>query len=342
MSSLRIATLNCLNLALPGRRFYPGSEPYSPDEYIAKTQWLALMVDRLGADVLLLQEIFHEQALSDVIRQTAGQGKAWQLAVPLADSANTRPRLGIVWKSGLTLTHDSIEAFAPGGAVQVPETGEHARFSRPVLRAHLAWPGRPGLTLTLLNVHLKSRRPEYASGEDEREARAQARGQLRALLMRAAEAAALRALVVEATRDSRQPLIVAGDFNDEPHAVTTQIVADTSWKPDERQTRDTMLFNALDIEQRLGPGRGRDVAFTVLHAGEPERIDHVLVSEEFVPHSKFALGRVAGVEIYNDHLRERRQRQDAGRGRGANGPDLMRILSDHAAVCVSIVLDDPR
>lgn len=334
MTILRIATLNCLNLALAGRRFYEAIAPYTADEYIAKTQWLAQMIDRLGADFVLVQEIFHEQALSDVIRQCSGQGRAWSISVPLADQNNTLPRLGLIWRSPWQPQIDSIAELPAKCAVQVPEAGQHARFSRPLLRARVALPGAQAPVLTLLNVHLKSRRPEFVAGEDRDDAASQARAQLRALVMRAAEATGVRQLVVEATRQSRQPLVVAGDFNDEANAVTTQIVADTSWKPEERSQRDSMLFNALDVEQRGSPGRGRDVAFTILHAGEPERIDHVLVSEEFVPHSKYAIGRVSAVEILNDHLVERRRRSGNG-----NGPDLTRILSDHAAVCVSIVLD---
>ena len=98
MTALRIATLNCLNLALPGRRFYDGVDPYTPDEYIAKTQWLATMLDRLAADFVLLQEVFHEQALSDVVRQSAGGARSWSLAAPLAGEGNVKPRLAIVWR----------------------------------------------------------------------------------------------------------------------------------------------------------------------------------------------------------------------------------------------------
>ena len=48
---LRIATVNCLNMALAGRRFYSGVEPYKPDEYIAKTQWLAALLDRIESEM---------------------------------------------------------------------------------------------------------------------------------------------------------------------------------------------------------------------------------------------------------------------------------------------------
>jgi hypothetical protein len=337
---LRIATLNCLNLALAGRRFYEGWAPYSPDEYIAKTQWLAGMIDRLSADFVLVQEVFHEQALADAVRQTSAGARGWSISVPLAGDDNALPRLGLVWRRSWEPRIDSITELPPGCAVAVPDSGEHLRFSRPLLAARVALPGAAGATtLTLINVHLKSRRPEFVEGEDRDDPLAEARAQLRSLVIRGAEAAALRRVVVAATRESRAPLVVGGDFNDVPGAVTTQIVADTSWKRDDRPQRDYMLFDALDVEQRPQPGRVGDTAFTILHAGVPERIDHVLVSEEFVPQSKHAIGHVAAVEILNDHLVERAR---LGRPGAPSGPDLTRVYSDHAAVCVSIVLDEKR
>jgi len=341
MTALRIATLNCLNLALPARRIYDGWPPYSADEYLAKTQWLAAMLDRLAADFVLVQEVFHEQALSDVVRQTASQGRDWSLSVPFADEQNILPRLGLVWRTPWQPRLESIAGLPSGCAVAIPGKGEHARFSRPLLVARIALPASIGgaagpADLTLINLHLKSRRPEFAEGEDRDDPRAEARAELRSLIMRGAEAAAVRQLVIDVTLRNRTPLVVAGDFNDEPGAVTTQIVADTSWKREDRGQRDCMLFNALDVEQRLTPGRGRDTAFTILHAGDPERIDHVLVSEEFVPQSRHAAGYVERVELLNDHLIERRRGRMPSAGR-QDGPDLGRILSDHAAVCVSIV-----
>ena len=338
MHRLRIATLNCLNLALPGRRFYPGTEPYSPDEYIAKTQWLATMLDRLAADVVLVQEIFHEQALSDVVRQSASGAKAWSLSVPFADQTNDKPRLGLIWRSAWHPQLDSIVDLPHGLAVPVPDKAEHAQFSRPLLRARLELPDvAGGIVVTLLNVHLKSRRPEFLDGEDRNDPRLEARAQLRSLVMRGAEAAAVRAIVIDSTRGAHTPLILAGDFNDDIRSVTTQMVADTSWKPDDRPQRDHMLFDALEVERRLSPGRGRDVAYTILHGGEPERIDQVLVSEEFVAQSRHAIGYVADVSILNDHLVERR-RASSGAADG-EAPDLGRIYSDHAALAVTIVFN---
>jgi endonuclease/exonuclease/phosphatase family metal-dependent hydrolase len=345
MTAMRVATLNCLNLALAGRRIYEGLAPYSEGEYRAKTRWLGAMLDRLSADFVLLQEVFHERALDDVVAATASHGRDWSYAVPLADADNALPRLGLLWRAPWQPRIESIAELPPGCAVSVPEKGEHAHFSRPLLLAHVALPpvlaGERGpAALLLMNLHLKSRRPEYVEGEDRDDLRVEARAQLRSLIMRGAEAAAVRRLVIDATLRNRMPLVVGGDFNDEPGAVTTQIVADTSWKREDRAQRDCMLFNAIDVEHRLVAGRGRDTAFTILHAGEPERIDHVLVSEEFVPGTRNAIGFVERVEILNDHLVERRGGRTPAAGTGG-GMDASRIYPDHAAVCISIVFGAP-
>ena len=328
-SRLRIATLNCLNVALPARRVYAGVEPYGTDEYLAKTQWLAAMLDRLAADFVLVQEIFHETALRDAVNQSASGPQAHGLAVPLADDRNNRPRVGLVWRTGWQPAIETVGAFPPGSAVNVPERGEYAAFSRPPLIARVPWAGS---TLTLLNVHLKSRRPEYVAGENGDDPAVSARAQMRSLVMRAAEAAALRRIVIDLTPPGAL-LVLAGDFNDEPNAVTTQMIADTSCK-DDPHPRTHVLFNTVDVVPHATPSRARDVAYTILHGGEPERIDHMFVSEPFVAGSVPQVARVAAVEVYNDHLAER-----VAHARGlVPGPDLARVTSDHAAVCTTVEL----
>jgi len=331
MKPLRIATLNCLNLALPGRSFYAGVEPYSPDEYIAKTQWLAAMLDRLGADFVLLQEVFHEQALSDVVRQSAGGARLWSLAAPLAEQDNDKPRLGIVWRQPWRPSLQSIAGFPQGCAVDIPEAGRQATFSRPLLKAEAQLAEfAGGAALTLFNVHLKSRRPDFVDGEDPADPLAETRAQLRSLIRRGAEAAALRRILEQAAADGTAPLVVAGDFNDNARAATTRMIADVGRQRDDSRGSAFRLFDAFDVEQRSARhDRPRDSLFTALEDGEPQRIDHVLVSEAFVPGSKGAIGRVAAFEVFSDHLFERRRV-------ASSGARLERIYSDHAAVCVTL------
>lgn len=335
MTTLRIATLNCLNLALPGRRFYDGIDPYSADEYIAKTQWLAAMLDRLAADLVLLQEVFHEQALSDVVRQSGGGARLWSQEAPLAGQNNVKPRLGIVWRHPWRPSLRSIAEFPSGCAVDVPEAGPHAGFARPLLRADLPLPlPAGGATLTVFNVHLKSHRPDFIDGEDPADYAAAARAQLRSLIRRGAEAAALRGILAQAAAAAPGPLVVAGDFNDDIGAATTRIVADPPWEATELDDASFRLFDVFAVEHRPAlPGRERNGLFTTLDGGGPARIDHVLVSEHFAPGTDRAVGRVAAVEVFNDHLFERRRSADGG-------ARLDRIYSDHAAVCVTLELFD--
>jgi endonuclease/exonuclease/phosphatase family metal-dependent hydrolase len=333
MKTLRIATLNCLNLALPGRRFYDGVEPYSADEYIAKTQWLAAMLDRLAADLVLLQEVFHEQALSDVVRQCAGGARSWSLAAPLAGQDNGKPRLAIVWRQPWRPSLQSIADFPPGCAVEVPEAGVQTAFSRPLLRADLPLPGAGGgRALTVFNVHLKSRRPDFVDGDDPADGRLAARAQLRSLIRRGAEAAALRAVLEQATAASSAPLVVAGDFNDDIDAPTTRIIAEPPAMPDGGSGPPLRLLDAFDVQPHAARvARRRGVPFTIIGDDGAERIDHVLVSRHFVPRAEQAVGRVATVEVFSDHLFERHR---AAQG----GPPLDRVYADHAAVCVTLEL----
>lgn len=67
-----------------------------------------------------------------------------------------------------------------------------------------------------------------------------ARATLRSLLMRAAEAAALRSLVVAITRHSREPLILMGDMNDGPFSVTSQLILRTAVEPVARPVSSTL------------------------------------------------------------------------------------------------------
>ncbi len=62
-----VATVNTLNLALPGQSFYPGQDPYDDREHERKVNWLGGMVARLGADVFGFQEVWHEAALRRVV-----------------------------------------------------------------------------------------------------------------------------------------------------------------------------------------------------------------------------------------------------------------------------------
>lgn len=311
---LWVAVANLQNLALPGRQFYPNQDGYSEAAYRRKVAWVGQQIHRLGADVLLCPEVWDEAALRDAV--TASQLRYGTVAAPGAESgAQGTPRLGLVtrWQVERLQT---LEQFDPADHVSVPELGLHTRFERPVLMAELRGP--QDQELTLLGVHLKSKRPKFlldAQGqalEDRDDPSIQARAVLRSLLMRAAEAAALRRFVVTLAQGRQRPLVVAGDFNDGPLSVTSQLVAATQAVAYDREARDTALFHAADLQTE--PGLRHDRPYSHVYQGWPELLDQVWVSEEFDPRSRFAVGEVRRVEVFNDHLLEGRDgtRSDHG------------------------------
>lgn len=308
-ATLLLATCNVLNLASPGRLFYDNQDVYSGDEYARKIDWLGAQIRRLNADVIAFQEVWDEAALHDAV---AASGLRYpHLAAPGAEQGATgTPRVAIAsrWPVREVTSH---AAFAAAQSVAVPEIGDIQAFERPILEALIAMPGERG-TMRVLVAHLKSKRPNFLQDavggalEDRDDAAIQARALLRSLTQRAAEAVALRVLVHSRLARTREPLVLMGDLNDGPYAVTTQIVAATQAIAFDRAARDTALFHALDVQS--DPTIRRDVAYSHVHQGWPAVLDQIWVSEEFVASSRFALGEVRRVEYFNDHLQEGRDR----------------------------------
>jgi predicted extracellular nuclease len=318
-ATLTVATANVLNLAQPGRHFYDGQDPYSQNEFERKVEWLGERFRVLNADVLAVQEVWDEVALRAAVARSGLQYGT--VTVPGAENgpgqpgAQGTPRVGLITRLKLESVQ-SITDFPPAAVVQVPGLGPHTRFERPPLLATLRM--KHGQEVAVITAHLKSKRPKYlqdASGktlEDTEDPAVQALGSLRSLIMRAAEALALRLKVVELLHRTRLPLIVMGDLNDGPHSVTTQLIAATSQVAYDKGARDNALFSAWDVQGEAA--LRRDVAYSHIHQGYPEVLDQVLVSEEFVATSRASIGDVRRVEVFNDHLHEGRDRSRSDHG----------------------------
>ena len=318
-ATLTVATCNVLNLALPGRDFYPGQDTYSASEYERKIDWLGERFKTLNADVLAVQEVWDEAALQEAVNRSGLRYKF--LSVPGAENgpgqagAQGTPRVGIVTRLTVEAV-DSLQDFPPQAVVEVPGIGPYTRFERPPLHATLRLKNGPNLHV--ITAHFKSKRPKFladAQGkptEDRDDPNVQALGSLRSLIMRGAEALAVRLKVVELLHRTREPLVMMGDLNDSPHSVTTQLVANTSQVAYDRGACDSALFSAWDVQGDAA--LRRDVAFSHIHQGYPEVLDQVLVSEEFTEKSRRAIGAVKRVEVFNDHLFEGRSRTKSDHG----------------------------
>lgn len=129
---------------------------------------------------------------------------------------------------------------------------------------------------------------------------------LLSLIMRDAEAMAIRCLVIDLLHHTCIPLIVRGDFKNTPDGVTMQHICAATEIAYDRSVRNMALFNTYDM-QHTRPWE-KDGAHSHPHQGAPCVPDQILVSEEFMAAGCESVGDVRKVNYSNDPLRERRGR----------------------------------
>ena len=209
--------------------------------------------------------------------------------VPQVAIATRLPLLGETnWVS------DYAQSITPSG-YSVPLT----QITRAVPHAMVKLPN--GVPLHILGVHLKSKRPDYLDNEDDTNPNDMAMGGLRSLMRRGADAVALRHYLNHILKRNHEPCIVAGDFNDHAQSVTTQIIAGAGRYG--KSFFDFQLFDAQRIQTRNDPIR--NVVYSHIYDGSLDVLDHILVSEEFHPQSRFQMAQVREVYCLNDHLHNR-------------------------------------
>jgi predicted extracellular nuclease len=292
---IRFATFNVLNLARPGLRFYDGIEPYTEQQYDAKISWLARQFDRLDADVIALQEVFSQEAVRDVMARSERYRDAIHIGFE-PEPGKLTPSVALVTRLPLAGEPAKHLDMPRGLAVPLLDLKEAMnRFTRPVLQVPVQL--APGLALNIFVVHLKSKRPDYRTNDNETDPASVGAAVLRSMVRRGAEALGLRYLLTDFASGRRVPMMVMGDFNDVADAVPTQMVLGGGRGPN---GHDERMFECYRLQSRRDPLR--DVGYTHVHDGNFETIDHVLVSEEFNPASPHALGEVLDVAYLNDHV----------------------------------------
>ena len=322
---IRFATFNVCNLSQPGAKLYDNLEPLTEAAYEAKVDWTAQQLDQLNADVIGLQEIFSLAALRDVMAQSRRCRHAILAGFEppteaLTGASRLTPELALISRLPLAAPAQAYIMFPEG--VALPEGSRDAdRFARAPLHAQVVLPD--GRIADVIVVHLKSKRPDYRNGDVGDDPMLHAQANLRSLIRRGTEAVALRALVSALEREHHRPRVVLGDFNDTVDAVTTTIVTGEGASAQPGAELSGRLFDCNAIQ--LGRDNLRQVGYTIVHEGHHMTIDHVLVSEEFNPASRYAVGEVVDVTYLNDHLLQDR-------------PEA----SDHGQVLVRLRLYGPR
>jgi hypothetical protein len=327
MSLFRIANCNADNFNLPGIRYAgrsgPDGDPLPQEIYARKVAWLSGLFDVAKPDLIGFEELFHADAIAAVVRASAHLQGAAVYAPDLANNVvggeARGPFCGLVTRFPI-VEADAIQAFPAGvrGKLRVQRSDASTdtipvaieQFQRPVLRVRVQL--RETTVATVFVAHLKSKREQFLVDEDPDDPVAQALGSARSLILRAAEAAALRALVVEAATANADPLIVLGDLNDDLASVTTQLIAGDDPFVVRGPTRpaaafDRLLYSVHDLQERASH---RQVNYSHIHDGRYELLDHILVSEELVGLDPRHIAHVRNTRMYNDHLFDSRLTSD--------------------------------
>lgn len=295
---IRFATFNVRNLALPGATYYDNLAPWTDAEYDAKTSWIAQQMDRLDADIIGFQEIFSQQALQDVLAKTSSYRHAHHAGFdPVVRDGQLTPSVALVSRHPLQGEARAYSELPRNLSVALPGSGDTStQFTRPILHAQVALADE--LVINVFVLHLKSQLPDFLNGELKDDPYHSGLATLRSLIRRGTEALGVRYLLTDLVQGKRVPLVVMGDFNDVADAVSSRIVMGGDRRGE--GVFDERLFDGYRIQSRRDPLR--NVGYSYIHEGQYQTFDHILVSEEFNPASRFAIGEVLDVGYLNDHL----------------------------------------
>lgn len=329
LDRVSFATFNLYNLQLPGLPMNPGQRPWTEREYARKLRWTGERLRDHRPDVVGLQELWHADAMAQVLERANLDDDYDLLAAPANGSRIVCAAL--VRKGLLRGEPGWIMTFPPAFRLESardrdPQSPDISvgitGFSRPVLGFDLALREQPPLTRVYV-AHLKSKLPARIDSEpwydaNEHAAHRTALGGALATIRRTAEATALRIILTEEMKGTVTPVVVLGDLNDGQHSNTVNLLTEQPryLVGDSRGGGDNALYTAQTLQEYRDT---RDVYYTHVHEDLRESLDHVLVSEQFYDHSYRRLWIFDGLSITNDHLNDADGAARRDRGTGDHG-----------------------
>ncbi|MSU90618.1 endonuclease/exonuclease/phosphatase family protein [Rhodobacteraceae bacterium 2CG4] len=353
MRDLSFASVNLLNLQVPGGLTYSTTPPF-PDTaegraaYQRKIAWTAGQLRRLDAEAIGFQELWSARALGDVFRAAGldgdydlvardapGRGRP-QVALAVRRDRHGAPQLlpGADWIADFPADFRFDRLRETDGAEEVI-TITINEFSRPILHARIQSEGTspkpPAVSVYV--AHLKSKGPARLSFAHPRPLALQTYPEITksavAHIRRVMEAGALRALLDAVMRSEDEnaisPTVILGDLNDDTLSVTNELISDQpSYRVIQKSRAGLSSDKGLYSVERLQQYRSmRHVYYTHIYKHKRESLDHILVSEEFYDHSRKRHWSFREMEVVNDHLN-----RAAFEAEGASDHGLVRAYFD--------------
>lgn len=250
-TNLKVLTFNVKNL-------YTGPRDTTIHPPREKADWsleaIAETIDRSGADVVTLQELFSKETLEESVLTRRGLSEKYPHMAYVRGNDKRGIQVGILSKYPITniVTHkDSKVPFIDGSGA--------GKFSRDLLRADIDMDNNPATTeASVYTTHLKSRRP---AGD----------GEVPSDVRRASEGRAIGKIVREEMKEfPNRFYVVTGDMNDGPQDRPLVEIR-------EGQDTDVKLLDSLDHLQ----GSARHTWPTGKSNFGPVGFDHILYEEKF-------------------------------------------------------------
>lgn len=347
---LSFTTFNLYNLNRPGLPLYKNSRPWTDEEYARKIDYSARMLTLLGSDVYGFQELWHSDALADVLAE-AGMTDDYEMLVPPGHAGGKIVCAAAVRTTTLDGDPEWIERFPE--TFRMSSGGDDAqtsdisvtldRFSRPVLHFKIK-PRENAASIHVFVCHFKSKGPTQIFREpwydrDNYSRHSEAIGSGLSTIRRTAEATALRMILTEFMKDTDEPVVVLGDVNDGLLSNTLNILTGQPRYLMGSSTGggDTDLYTAQTLQQYRST---RDVYYTHVFQNERESLDQILVSQEFYDNSRKRIWAFKELVVQNDHLNF-----DEHRELGSNDHGVIRATFQYSPLrnsASAAVSDDER
>ncbi len=290
------------------------------------------MLERIRADILLLQEVNSLTALEDLRHGTDYED--FYLVHTQSSSGKPFPvrNLAVLsrWKIAKVEQYRNQLTSAPEWrtiTASPPEkTAKPVLWERPILHAEI--PVANKKTLHILNLHLKSMNPTDIQGQKSPDPKkwyvwqtnkGWAEGYYLSDIKRVGQALEARVLVDELFKQEGDDalIVVGGDFNAEVGSVPFKAIVGSV---DDTQNPDLLTSVLIPCELNVPP----DERYSLIHHGKGNMIDHIAVSQAFYPYW-------AHTSIFNEMLADESI---------AFATDVIFPQSDHAPVVASFAVPD--
>lgn len=303
---MKVATFNIENLDDKPDSKNPTIEERAPI--------LRIALNRLGADILCLQEV-HGQELPDhtsnnpsrnlsaldfVIDGTQYQG--YQRANTVTSDDVPYNERNLVVLSAFPITefsqyrNDHIENLMYKKVTATDPPDDEAKklgWERPILHAQIQHPDIGNIHV--INLHLKSRLASNVSGQKNgfewNSAAGWAEGYFLSSIKRVGQALETRVLIDKIfDQDQNANIIVCGDFNAEPGEVPVEAMCGRVENTNNPDLRSRVLVPC-------SRGVPESIRFSHLHHGRGNLLDHMLISQSLLPYFVEA-------DIFNENLHD--------------------------------------